>query len=107
MAVVAVAQSRQNSSDALTRLLVAEGYDVVTAPVRRSLIELLSEAAPDVVVVDGSLEDFDVMRLCRDIRRSVAARVVVVSAPAADEAWVMEALHAGADDVLESGRPRR
>jgi two-component system, OmpR family, response regulator MtrA len=84
------------------RLLAAEGYDVVAAPVRRSLMELLAETAPDVVVVDASLDDFDAMRLVRDIRQSVTARVFVVAAPAADETWVMDALHAGADDVLEA-----
>lgn len=102
MAVVALAHSRSRSPDVLTRLLTADGYDVVATPVRRSLIEVLAEVVPDVVVVDGSLDDFDVMRLCRDVRRSVVARLVVVAGPAADETWVMDALRAGADDVLEA-----
>jgi DNA-binding response OmpR family regulator len=57
---------------------------------------------PEVVVVDGSLGDFDVMRLCRDLRRSTRSRIVVVPPPVASDAWTMEELRAGADDVLGS-----
>jgi DNA-binding response OmpR family regulator len=102
MVVVALAHSRHTSSEELTRLLTADGYDVVATPVRRSLIEVLGGIAPDVVVVDASLSDFDVMRLCRDIRQSVVARIVVVAPPTADEGWVMDALHAGADEVFDA-----
>jgi DNA-binding response OmpR family regulator len=102
VAVVAVAHSRRLPSAELSTLLAAEGYDVVTTPVRRSLIEELTEVQPDVVVVDGSLGDFDVMRLCRDLRRSTRSRILVVPPPVTSDAWTMEALRAGADDVLGS-----
>jgi DNA-binding response OmpR family regulator len=102
MAVVAVAHSRHGTSDVLIRVLTDDGYDVVAAPVRRSLMEVLAGIAPDVVVVDGSLDDFDALRLCRDVRGSIDVRLVVVAAPSAGEAWVMDALHGGADDVLEA-----
>jgi two-component system, OmpR family, response regulator MtrA len=103
VAVVAVAHSRRGAPEELAGLLAGEGYHAVTTTVRRSLVEELVELDPDVVVVDGSLADFDVMRLSRDIRSSVTSRIVVVSAPSADETWVMDALRAGADDVLEPG----
>jgi two-component system, OmpR family, response regulator len=102
MVGVAVAHSRHGTSDKLIRVLTDEGYEVVAARVQRSLMEVLAGIAPDVVVVDGSLDDFDALRLCRDVRRSIDARLVVVAAPAAGEAWVTDALHAGADDVLEA-----
>jgi two-component system, OmpR family, response regulator MtrA len=102
MVVVAVAHSRHTSPNGLIRVLDDAGYEVVATPVRRSLMELLAGVAPDVVVVDGTVDDFDVMRLCRDLRHSVAARIVVVPAPSVDEMWLMDALHAGADDVLEA-----
>ena len=42
MSRVAVAHSRHQRPDELARLLGADGYDVVTAPVRRSLIDRLA-----------------------------------------------------------------
>jgi two-component system response regulator MtrA len=100
-AIVAVAHSRHSAPDGWLGLLLEEGYDVVATPVRRSLVEELATIAPDVVVIDGALGDFDVMRLSRDLRSSVASRIIVVPAPSADETWMMDALRAGADDVLE------
>jgi two-component system, OmpR family, response regulator MtrA len=87
----------------LVQLLTGEGYDVVATAVRRSLIDELAGIAPDVVVVDASLDDFDVMRLCRDLRRSISTRTIVMPPLTADESWTMDALHAGADDVLDVG----
>ena len=84
----------------LVELLTEDGYEVDTAAVRRSLIAELADVTPDVVVVDGSLGDFDVMRVCRDVRRSIGARVIVVPKEATDEAWAMAAIEAGADDVF-------
>ena len=101
MAVVAIAHSRRGRSAELPGLLTSAGYDVVSTPVQRTLIAELATVRPDVVVVDGLLGDFDVMRVCRDLRGSLAARIVVVPPPAADQGWTMAALHAGADDVLE------
>ncbi len=101
MAVVAVVHSRHQSSDGLVRLLADEGYDVAATSVRRSLIDELAGIAPDVVVVDAAGDDFDVARLCRDVRRSISTRTVVVPPAGADESWTMAALHAGADDVLD------
>jgi DNA-binding response OmpR family regulator len=100
MTRIAVVHSRHEEPDVLVELLADDGYDVDTVAVRRSLIVELAEAAPDVVVVDGSLADFDVMRVCRDVRRSIGARVIVVPKEATDEAWAMAAIEAGADDVF-------
>ena len=102
-AVVAVAHSRRSIPEELARLLCSDGYEVVSVPVRQSLIERLADAAPDVVVIDGSLDDFDVTRVCRDVRRSIPSRILVVAPPNEGEAWEMAALRAGADDVLEAG----
>jgi DNA-binding response OmpR family regulator len=101
-AVVAIAHSRRASAKALAALLAACGYRVAARPVERSLIERIRQIDPDVVVVDGSIYDFDLIRLCRDLRGSLTATIVVVAPPGAGDAWTMEALHAGADDVLSS-----
>jgi DNA-binding response OmpR family regulator len=101
MTVVAIAHSRRGRSVELPGLLTSAGYDVSSTPVQRTLVTELGRIRPDVVVVDGSLGDFDVMRVCRDLRGSLASRIVVIPPPAADEGWTMAALHAGADDVLD------
>jgi two-component system, OmpR family, response regulator MtrA len=100
MSRVAVAHSRENVPVALVALLRDNGYDVVTAPVCRALIGELVDDMPDLVVVDGTFGDFDITRVSRDVRRSTAARVIVVLPDLADENWVMAAIEAGADDVL-------
>ena len=75
---------------------------------QRTLIAELATSGPDVVVVDGSLGDFDVMRVCRDLRRSLAARIIVVPpVRLRTRRGRWQALHAGADDVLEQRRVRR
>ena len=100
MSKIAVVHSRHDRPDVLVELLTEDGYEVDTAAVRRSLIAELADVTPDVVVVDGSLGDFDVMRVCRDVRRSIGARVIVVPKEVTDEAWAMAAIEAGADDVF-------
>jgi two-component system, OmpR family, response regulator MtrA len=100
MPTIAVAHSRHHRPDELVDLLIENGYDLVTATVRRSLIAELAGATPDLVVVDGSLGDFDVMRVCRDVRRSIGSRLIVMPRDPADEAWMVEAIESGADDVL-------
>ena len=102
IAIVAIAHSRRAITERLPALLEASGYRVAARPVKRSLIEQLAQIGPDVVVVDGSVGDFDVMRLCRDVRSSVESRIIAVAPRGAGEAWTMEALLAGADDVLEN-----
>jgi DNA-binding response OmpR family regulator len=101
--VVAIAHSRRGRSEGLPGLLSSEGYEVVGTPVRRTLVDELTTIRPDVVVVDASLDDFDVLRVCRDLRGSLSARIVVFPPETADETWTMAALRAGADDVLERG----
>lgn len=101
MALVAVAHSRHRTSDEFVRLLAEEGYDVVTVAVRRSLIDELAEIAPDVVVVDAAHDDFDVLRLCRDIRRSMRTRIIVLPPSSGDDPWTMDVLQAGADEVFD------
>jgi len=101
MALVAVAHSRHRTSDEFVRLLAEEGYDVVAIAVRRTLIDELAAIAPDVVVVDAADDDFDVLRLCRDVRLSMRTRIVVLPPASADDPWTMDVLHAGADEVLD------
>ena len=100
--VVAVAHSRRGAAADLIEAAGSSAYDVIDVVVRRTLVEELSGHSPDIVVIDDSLADFDVKRLCRDVRRSLGARILVLAADdgAADEAWTVAVIEAGADDVM-------
>lgn len=99
---VAVARSSRAAAGGAAGTLAATRYRVIDVAVSRSIVAQLVEASPDVVVVDHSFGDFDVYRLCRDVRTSVGARILVVPSPAHhdDVAWIVGAIEAGADDVV-------
>ena len=99
--MVVIAHSRRARPEGLPALLEADGYEITTIPVQRSLVEQVTVIAPDVVVVDGSFGDFDVMRLCRDLRHSTRSRTMVLAPRDAGEAWTVAALSAGAHDVVD------
>ncbi len=66
----------------------------------RAMLERLVAISPDVVVLDHRAKSFDLVRVCHDIRETIAARIVVVAddADCADEALQIAAFDAGADD---------
>ena len=77
-------------------------YEVVDVVASKTLINELGAHAPDVVLIDDSLGDFDAARMCTDIRRSVGSRMLVLAADerVADESWTVRVFEAGADDVV-------
>lgn len=99
--VVAFAHSRHGGAEILAAIDPAP-YDVVDVVVRKSVVDELSNCDPDVVVIDSSLGDFDVMRLCRDVRKSLGSRILVLAADdhVTDEGWTVDVIEAGADDVV-------
>ena len=78
------------------------GYDIVDVVIRKSVVDELAGFAPDIVVIDSTHGDFDVRRLCRDIRGSLGSRILVLAPDdlATDEAWTVSVIEAGADDVV-------
>lgn len=100
--VVALARSRRGDGHILDESVVSTGYDVVDVVIRKSVVDELAGFAPDIVVIDSTHGDFDVRRLCRDIRRSLGSRILVLAADdlATDEGWTVAVIEAGADDVV-------
>ncbi len=100
--VVAFAHSRRGAAAELIAAIGQTPYDVIDVVVRKTLVDELADPDPAVVVIDNRLGDFDVRRLCRDIRRSIGSRILVLAADAlaADEAWTVGVIEAGADDVM-------
>ena len=79
--------------------LTVEGFEVATAVSVSEASALLRHASPDVIVLDLGLPDGDGAVLVREVRRTSAMPIVIVSARH-QEAQKIELLDAGADDYL-------
>ncbi len=79
--------------------LRAHGYDVVAAADGRAAVAAFQEDPPALVLLDLGLPGLDGMGVLREIRRTGAVPVVVVSARRESDDKV-EALDAGADDYV-------
>jgi two-component system, OmpR family, KDP operon response regulator KdpE len=79
--------------------LSVEGFEVQTAVSLSEASAMLAHDLPDVVVLDLGLPDGDGVELVRELRRSKAIPIIVVSARH-QEAQKIQLLDAGADDYL-------
>ena len=83
--------------------LLDRNFEVVRVPVRRDMLRELVDAGAAAIVVDHASGEFDVQRVCRDVRTVVSTRLMVISScVAGEESAQIEALDAGADDVVSS-----
>ncbi len=83
----------------LTINLRARDYDVESAGDGRSALQIMSERAPDVIVLDLGLPDIEGIEVLRRIRETSMVPVIVLSAQQ-DSDDKVEALDAGADDYV-------
>lgn len=79
--------------------LAASGYVVVLAEDARTGLARAADAAPDLVLLDVMLPDFDGMELCRQIRHFSAVPIVMLTARA-EQKDIVAGLNAGADDYV-------
>jgi diguanylate cyclase (GGDEF)-like protein len=89
------------AADALRRALLEAGVAVEAAGSATQGFELLGTSEPDVLVLDADLPGLDALALCHQQRlaRGAALYVLVLSAEPGSDA-VLQALDAGANDVL-------
>lgn len=91
---------------ALAEALRRSGFSVHAAASGSEGLESVREHAPDIVVIDSGLRDFDGFEASRRIRTFSDAYVMIVSARV-EEADALMAFEAGADDYLTKPvRPR-
>ncbi len=83
----------------LTINLRARDYDVESAGDGRSALQIISERAPDVLVLDLGLPDMDGVDVLRRVRETSMVPVIVLSARQESDDKI-EALDAGADDYV-------
>jgi len=76
-----------------------EGYDVITAMTGSEALRLAQAAKPAVVVLDWMLPKMSGIDVCRELRRTSRAGIVMVTARA-DETDKIIGLEIGADDYV-------
>jgi DNA-binding response OmpR family regulator len=79
--------------------LEEEAYEVLEAASGEEALERFAEQPPDVVLIDLMLPGMDGFECCRQIRRTSAVPVIVVTART-DTHDVVAGLEAGADDYV-------
>lgn len=100
------------AADALAQRLRTEPGNVTMLGLSKTVVADLLAHRPEIVVVSYRLATFDLPRLCRDVRSSLDAPLVVVTAGAtadreAMDDMVVAALDAGADEVVADAAATR
>ncbi len=83
----------------LRRSLTTHRYDVRTAADGQAALELFYDWKPDLVITDLSMPEMSGLALCREIRKTSQAPIIVLSVKGEEHSKV-EALDAGADDYI-------
>ena len=80
-------------------LLRSNGYDVLSAMTGHAALDTVDRDKPDLIVLDLGLPDLDGIEVCRQVRQTSSAPIIVLSARGA-EGDKVSALDAGADDYV-------
>lgn len=99
---IAVVHAAGESPAALVDRLREVALEFNAVAVGRAMLDRLLTLSPDVVVLDHAAQEFDLVRVCRDIRATIAARIVVITDDdaAIDDSLQIATLDSGADDFV-------
>jgi putative two-component system response regulator len=99
---VLVVDDEEGARAFLHRLLSNEGYVVEMAVDGRTALQSIATRAPDVLLLDVTLPDFDGFEVCRRVRQEVRTRLLPVIIITAREGRAdrVKGLDVGADDFL-------
>ncbi|MEI7619128.1 MAG: response regulator transcription factor [Actinomycetota bacterium] len=87
-------------SQPLARMLRAEGFEVRHCDTGATALSAVSEALPDLVLLDLSLPDIDGLEICRRLRATHPSLPIVMLTARNEEVEVVVGLDAGADDYI-------
>jgi two-component system response regulator MprA len=97
---ILVVDDDQAVRDSLRRALVLEGYEVDLAANGTEALRILSQRAPDAVILDLQMPDIDGLEVCRRLRSlgDMTPVLMLTARGAVDDR--VEGLDAGADDYM-------
>lgn len=99
MSRIVLVEDDEPIADLLSMNLQAAGYDVAVARDGVSGLRLVRAIAPDLVLLDLMLPGMDGIEVCRRVRRSSGAPVILLTASDVERDLAM-GLHAGAEDYI-------
>lgn len=103
---VLVVDDDETVREVVRRYLTREGHQVIEAADGPSALSAVRSSAPDLVVLDLMLPGIDGLEVCREIRRSSAIPVIMLTA-LGEESDRVVGLEYGADDyVVKPFSPR-
>lgn len=79
--------------------------EIVELSIDRGVVDQVAALRPAVVLVELDGRRFDLLRLCRSLCAVTDAWMIVTSSGTIDEATIVDALDAGADDVIANATP--
>jgi DNA-binding response OmpR family regulator len=100
MASLLVVEDDDTIGRALQSSLTGHGHEVVWSRSGREAVRSGAGTAFDLVLLDLGLPDVDGVAVCRELRRTQPAAVIVMLTARTDEMDVVIGLEAGADDYL-------
>ncbi len=98
-ASILVVEDDPSVADVLVTALARRGHHVAITPTARATRDRLASTSPDLVLLDLGLPDGDGVELCEELRLWFRNPIIVITAEG-DEARLVDALDAGADDYI-------
>jgi len=99
MARILIIEDEPDIADLIKRGLVLKGFEVAVASTGNQGLEMAETGYPDLVVLDLMLPDADGIDICRELKASGDAGIVILTARTVVGERV-RGLEAGADDYL-------
>lgn len=99
MSRVLLISNHGEASSLLGEVLVNEGFETIWARSGQGASISVHDTQPEIVLLDGPVEDVDSLELCRHIR-GITDVPIVMLAPDARETDIVRALESGADEYL-------
>ncbi len=75
------------------------GLQPITTTEERKFLSLCTEEAPDLIVIDASSKEIDLLSLVTKVRSELGVPIMIVS-PEREEEYILQALDRGVDDYL-------